>query len=138
MKVWNIWSEKNTNFIWLKIELALKETERIFDKAGILPKYQKKLKNTSRSVHKKRNEVVKGLAQKFEMRITLPGKRGRKNRTMTEDQENFLLNLFERSGMTYTNPGSKGNVYLGKTNGKKNINTEKLLPLEAQRRLKYH
>ena len=98
----------------------------------------KKLTNTSRSVHKKRNEVVKGLAQKFEMRITLPGKRGRKNRTMTDDQENFLLNLFERSGMTYTNPGSKGNVYLGKTNGKKNINTEKLLPLEAQRRLKYH
>ena len=86
----------------------------------------------------KRNEVVKGLAQKFEMRITLPGERGRKNRTMTEDQENFLLNLFECSGMTYTNPGSKGNVYLGKTNGKKNISTEKLLPLEAQRRLKYH
>ena len=53
------------------------------------------------------------------LRIKLPGKRGRKNRTLTEDQENFLLDVFERSDMTYAAPGRKDNVYIGKTDGEK-------------------
>ena len=53
------------------------------------------------------------------MRIKLPRKRGRKNRTLTKDQENFLLNVFERSDMTYTTPGRKDNVYIGKIDGEK-------------------
>ena len=65
----------------------------------------------------KRLEVVGGLAQKFKMRIKLPGKEDSK----TEDQKNFSLRVLERSGMTYTNPGRKGNVYIGKINGKKHL-----------------
>ena len=53
------------------------------------------------------------------LRIKLPGKRGRENRTLTEDQENFLLDVFERSDMTYATPGRKDNVYIGKTDGEK-------------------
>ena len=53
------------------------------------------------------------------MRIKLPGKRGRKNKTLTEDQENFLLDIFECSDSTYTNPGRKKNVYIGKLNSEK-------------------
>ena len=53
------------------------------------------------------------------MRIKLPGKRGRKNKTLTEDQENFLLDVFERSDSMYTNPGRKKNMYTGKLNSEK-------------------
>ena len=53
------------------------------------------------------------------MRIKLPGKRGRKNRTLTDDPENFLLDVFECSDMIYTTPGRKDNVYIGNTDGEK-------------------
>ena len=61
---------------------------------------------------RKRLEAVGGLAKKFKMRIKLTGKRGRKNRALREDQENFLLDEFKRSDITYTNPGRKDNVYI--------------------------
>ena len=80
------------------------------------------MKNTFRSVHEKdywRKKVVGGLAQKFKVRIKLPGKRGSKNRALTEDHENFLLDVFERSDLTYTNTGRKDNLYIDKMNGEK-------------------
>ena len=68
---------------------------------------------------RKRLEVFAGLAQKFEIRIKLLWKRVRKNRILTEDQENVLSDVFERNDITYTNPGRKDNVYIGKINGEK-------------------
>ena len=53
------------------------------------------------------------------MRIKLPGKRGSKKRALTEDHENFLLDVFERSDLTYTNTGRKDNLYIDKMNGEK-------------------
>ena len=53
------------------------------------------------------------------MRIKLPGKRGSKKRALTEDHENFLLDVFERSDLTYTNTGRKDNLYIDKINGEK-------------------
>ena len=53
------------------------------------------------------------------MRIKLPGKRGQKYRTLREDHENFLLDVFECSDMTYTTPGRKDNVYIRKIDGEK-------------------
>ena len=84
--------------------------------------YQRSIKKAEKHLPfspRKRLEVVGELAQKFKLRIKLPGKRGRKNRTLTEDQENFLLDVFERSDMTYTTPGRKDNVYIGKIDGEK-------------------
>ena len=46
-------------------------------------------------------------------------KRGRKNRRLTEDQENFFLDVFELSDMTYTAPGRKDNICVGKVDGEK-------------------
>ena len=69
------------------------------------------------------------------MRIKLPGKRERKNKTLTGDQENFLVDVFELSNMTFTNPGRKDNVYIGKINGEKTFIQKRYL-LEPQRYLK--
>ena len=83
--------------------------------------YQRSIKRAEKhlSFSQKRLEVVGGLAQKFNLRINLPRKRRQKNRTLTDDQENFLLDVFERSDMTYANPGRKDNAYIGKTDGEK-------------------
>ena len=84
--------------------------------------YQQSIKRAGKHLlfsSRKRLEVVGGLAQKFKLRIKLPGKKGRKNRTLTEDQENFLLDVFEGSDMTYTTPGGKDNIYIGKIDGEK-------------------
>ena len=84
--------------------------------------YQRSIKKAEKHLPfspRKRLDVVGGLAQKFELRIKLTGKRGRKNRTLTEDQENFLLDVFERSDTTYTTPSRKENVYIGKIDGQK-------------------
>ena len=84
--------------------------------------YQRGIKKTEKHFPfspRKRLDVVGGLAQKFKLRIKLTGKRGRKNRTLTEDQENFLLDVFERSDTTYTTLSRKENVYIGKIDGQK-------------------
>ena len=47
----------------------------------------------------------------YELRINLNGnKRGRKAKVITQEQENWLFDVLERSDMTYTNPGRKDHV----------------------------
>ena len=62
---------------------------------------------------------------RIKLRIKLP--RTKKNRTLTEDQENFLLDVFERSGTTYTTTGRKDNVYVGKIDGEKTFAQKRYL-----------
>ena len=69
------------------------------------------------------------------MRMKLPGKRKRKNRTLTVDQEHFLVDIFQLSDMTYANPGRKRNLYIGKINCRKTF-VQKVYLLEPQRCLK--
>ena len=44
---------------------------------------------------------------------------GRKEKELSEEQKDWLIDYLERPEMTYTNPGRKDNVYIGKTNGLK-------------------
>ena len=53
------------------------------------------------------------------MPIKLENKRGPKKQYLSEDQEPWLLEMPQRPDMTYTNPGRKDNVYIGKTDGER-------------------
>lgn len=73
----------------------------------------------------KKNEVLNNLASKYNFPIKLKNKRApyplpppRKN-YLSEEQEQWLLEMLKRPDMTYTNPGRKDNVYIGKIDGER-------------------
>ena len=68
---------------------------------------------------RKKSEVLSDLAKKYELRIQYGNKRGRKTKTLTKEQDDWLLDVLERSDMTYTNPGRKDHIYMGKIDGEK-------------------
>lgn len=77
---------------------------------------------------RKKTEVLSNLVKKYELRIQLNGKkRGRKAKTLTQEQDEWLFDVLERSDMTYTNPGRKNHVYMGKLNGEKIYEQKKYL-----------
>ena len=85
---------------------------------------QNNLKNICQTVREK-NEVLNNLASKYNFPIKLKNKRApyplpppRKN-YLSEEQEQWLLEMLKRPDMTYTNPGRKDNVYIGKIDGER-------------------
>lgn len=66
---------------------------------------------------RKRVEVIGNLAKKYEIKIDLGPKRGRKLIEMSEENVAWLTNILERSDITYMNPGKNDNVYIGKVDG---------------------
>ena len=63
-----------------------------------------------KSPHKKA-EIIQRLATKYKLRINLKEKRGRPRKELTEREK------ITRSDISYTNPGRKDSVYIGKING---------------------
>ena len=75
-------------------------------------------KHLPNSPHKK-TEVISNLAKKYNLKIQLKNNRGRKPKVLSEEQEKWIIDFLERPEMTYTNPGRKDHVYIGKINGEK-------------------
>ena len=68
---------------------------------------------------KKRTEIVKSLASKFDLRIKLDHKKlGRPEDALSDEEETWLSKFLDRPGITYTNPGKNNQRYIGKENGK--------------------
>ena len=65
-----------------------------------------------KSLHK-----IQRLATKHKLRINLKEKRGRPPKELTEREKIWLLEFLDRSDISYTNPGRKDSVYIGKING---------------------
>ena len=76
---------------------------------------EKHLPNSPR----KKTEIIGKLAKKYNLRIQFKDSRGRKAKILSDDQEQWIIDYLERPEVTYTNPGRKDNVYVGKVNGKK-------------------
>ena len=93
--------------------------------------YMRSLKKAERSLPKnprRRNAVVSSLAKKFQLRI-LPqqNNRGRPKQILDADEKSWLIDFLDRPDITYTMPGKKEQVYMGKVNGKKVYETKKYL-----------
>ena len=70
----------------------------------------------------KQKAVVRSLAQKFQLKIlplNEPPKRGRKKNELDEQESDWLEEFFNRSDVTYTTPGKKDQIYIGKVDGEK-------------------
>ena len=69
---------------------------------------------------RKRNEIIGSLVNKFHLRVAFaPKKAGRKRIDLTEEERKWLIEFLDRPDMTYTTPGRRDNVYIGKENGEK-------------------
>ena len=67
----------------------------------------------------KRNEIVKSLASKFDLRIKLDHKKlGRPENALSDEEQTWLSKFLDRPDITYINPGKNNQPYAGKENGK--------------------
>ena len=65
----------------------------------------------------KRTEVIKKLAEKHKVKFNFKkGARGRPHKDLNEEEKRWLIEFLARVNLTYTNPGRKDNVYIGKEN----------------------
>ena len=65
----------------------------------------------------KKTEIIEKLAEKYKVRFNFkkstcskPGK------DLNEEEKHWLIEFLTRGDLTYTNPGQKDNVYIGKEN----------------------
>ena len=65
----------------------------------------------------KRVEVIGTLAKKFNPRVAVPNKSGRKKNKLSEEEEEWIENLLERSDITYPTPGRRDTIYVGMDGG---------------------
>ena len=65
----------------------------------------------------KKAEVIQKLATKYQLRVNLKETRGRPCKELVEEEKIWLIEFLNRSDISYTNPGRKDNVYIGKLNG---------------------
>ena len=64
--------------------------------------------------------------------------RGYKVKILSQEQERWLIDYLERPEMSYTNPGRKDNIYIGKTNGtKQQTRTTEILSLGIKGRFRH-
>ena len=72
-----------------------------------------------RSPHKQA-EVVEKLAERYQVKFNFKKtNRGRPRKDLTQDEQQWMVEFLARSDLTYTNPGRKDNVYIGKENGQR-------------------
>ena len=79
-----------------------------------------------KSPHKKA-EIIQRLATKCKLRINLKEKRGRPCKELTEREKIWLVEFLDRSDISYTNPGRKESVYIGKINEERQYMQKKYL-----------
>ena len=58
--------------------------------------------------------MIKSLASKFNVKVKLAQKVGRKKNELTEQENQWLVQFLNRPDISYTTPARKDNVYLGK------------------------
>lgn len=72
-----------------------------------------------KSPHKKA-EVIEKLAKKYQVKFQFKKtSRGRPRKDLDEEEKQWLIDFLSRADLTYTNPGRKDNVYIGKVDGEK-------------------
>ena len=66
---------------------------------------------------RKKVDITQSLASKYQIRINMHENRGRPRKELSEEKNDWMIELLSRSDMTYTNPGRQDNVYISKVDG---------------------
>ena len=81
-------------------------------KSRSVKKAEKSLPQSTR----RKKEVIKSLASKFNAKIQLEQKAGRKKNRLSEKENQWVINFLNWANISYTTAGRRDNVYLGKFN----------------------
>ena len=111
---------KNENRTITSIDTHTGELDTSFTNKAIKSRSLSKAQQALPKSPRKRNEIIGSLVNKFHLRVAfVPKKAGRKRNDLTEEEKKWLIEFLDRSDMTYTTPGRRDNVYIGKENGEK-------------------
>ena len=110
----NVNLRSNTNHI-----IATPTTSSVFSTKQILSRSVHKTERSLLSSPRKKAEVIGTLAKKFNLRVAVHNKSGRKKNELSEEKEEWIENFLERSDITYTTPGKMDTVYVGTYGGKR-------------------
>ena len=104
---------------YLNITPTMQESGSAFStkqsRSRSLKKADEHLPNSPR----KKVEIIKNLASKYQIRIKMNEKRGRPRKELNDDKKAWLIDFLGRNDITYTNPGRADNVYIGKVEGER-------------------
>ena len=64
-----------------------------------------------------KTKILGSLAKKYQLRIVMNKKRGRKEKELTDEQKQWIRYNLDRADLTYVNPGRIGHVYIEKKDG---------------------
>ena len=92
-------------------------------KSRIIKKVEKSLPKSPR----RKKKVIKSLASKFNVKVKLTQKVGRKKNELTEQENQWLVEFLNRPDISYTTPGRRDNVYRGKLDKVKKFGQKRYL-----------
>ena len=75
------------------------------------------LSKVSRNLPKspnKRSEIIRSLAKRFQVDMEAERKKGRPKLILNDAEKDWLKNFFDRPDISYTTPGRRDQVYIGK------------------------
>ena len=98
-----------------------------FSTKQILSRSVRKTERLFPSSPRKSAEVIGTFAKIFNLRIAVHNKSERKNNELSEEEEEWVENFLERSGITYTTSGRRDTVYVGMDAGKRGYNQKRYL-----------
>ena len=108
-----------------------------FSTKQILSQSVRKTERLFPSSPRKNAEVTGTFAKIFNLRIAVHNKSERKNSELSEEEEEeWIENFLERSGITYTTSGRRDTVYVGMDAGKRGYNKKRYLLWELRDLLK--
>ena len=87
-----------------------------FTNTAIKSRSIKKAERSLPQSPRRKKEVIKSLASKFNVRVQLAQKAGRKKNSLSEEEIQWVIDFLNRADISYTTPGRRDNVYLGKVN----------------------
>ena len=87
-----------------------------FSNLAIKSRPIKKAKKSLPQSPRRKNIVIQGLASKFNVKIQLAEKAGRKKNGLSEEENQYVINFLNRADISDTTPGRRDNVYQGKFN----------------------
>ena len=87
-----------------------------FSNSAIKSRTIKRVEKALPQSPRRKSEVIKTLASKFNVKVKFCEKVGRKNNVLSDLEQQWVEEFLNRADISYTTPGRRDNVYLGVVN----------------------
>ena len=88
----------------------------LFSSSSIKSRTVKRVEKFLPQSSRRKSEVIKSLASKFNVKVKFCKKTGRKKKVLSEEEQQWVKDFLDRPDISYTTPGRRDNVYIGIVN----------------------